>query len=118
MGRYYYGDIEGKFWFGVQSSTAPERFGCEPNTEIINYYVDDDSVEVIKEELKSIEDKLGDNLQRFDSFFEKHNGYNDAMLLNEGLSPELLEDYADYGLGKKILECVEHNGTCSFTAEA
>ena len=20
MGRYYYGDIEGKFWFGVQSS--------------------------------------------------------------------------------------------------
>lgn len=23
MGRYYYGDIEGKFWFAVQPSTDP-----------------------------------------------------------------------------------------------
>ena len=27
MGRYYNGDIEGKFWFAVQSSDASERFG-------------------------------------------------------------------------------------------
>ena len=29
MGRYYHGDIEGKFWFGVQSSTDAEFFGVE-----------------------------------------------------------------------------------------
>ena len=29
MGRYYTGDIEGKFWFGVQSSYAPENIGGE-----------------------------------------------------------------------------------------
>ena len=27
MGRYYSGDIEGKFWFAVQSSNAADRFG-------------------------------------------------------------------------------------------
>lgn len=28
MGRYYSGDIEGKFWFGVQSSHDGEFFGA------------------------------------------------------------------------------------------
>ena len=29
MGRYYYGDIEGKFAFGIQSSYDPEEFGTK-----------------------------------------------------------------------------------------
>jgi hypothetical protein len=29
MGRYYHGDIEGKFWFGVQSSYDADFFGVE-----------------------------------------------------------------------------------------
>jgi len=29
MGRYYYGDIEGKFWFGIQSSTDASFFGAD-----------------------------------------------------------------------------------------
>jgi hypothetical protein len=29
MGRYYYGDIEGKFAFGIQCSYDPEEFGCD-----------------------------------------------------------------------------------------
>ena len=32
MGRYYEGDIEGKFVFGAQSSTAADRFGVEGTT--------------------------------------------------------------------------------------
>jgi hypothetical protein len=41
MGRYYSGDIEGKFMFATQSSTAADRFGSsyyEPNH--VNYYFD------------------------------------------------------------------------------
>ena len=29
MGRYYSGDIEGKFWFAVQDSDDADFFGCE-----------------------------------------------------------------------------------------
>ena len=30
MGRYYYGDIQGKFWFAIQSSDDATYFGIEP----------------------------------------------------------------------------------------
>ena len=29
MGRYYSGDIEGKFWFAVQDSDDADHFGIE-----------------------------------------------------------------------------------------
>ena len=56
MGRYYSGDIDGKFWFGVQSSTVGEdRFGCvEYNPDIVEYYADKEMLPTINEELKSI----------------------------------------------------------------
>jgi len=41
MGRYYDGDIEGKFWFGVQPSNDGEFFGCvEQEPTDINYYTE------------------------------------------------------------------------------
>lgn len=39
MGRYYYGDIAGKFWFAIQSSDDPENLYCENNGNIMNYKV-------------------------------------------------------------------------------
>ena len=33
MGRYYHGDIEGKFWFAVQSSQDADFFGSEASTD-------------------------------------------------------------------------------------
>ena len=41
MGRYYDGDIEGKFWFAVQSSDDGEHFGSEEcSSNIIEYRQD------------------------------------------------------------------------------
>ena len=37
MGRYYHGDIQGKFWFGVQSSSDASHFGVEP-TQMYTFY--------------------------------------------------------------------------------
>jgi hypothetical protein len=36
MGRYYYGDIEGKFWFGVQSSFDADNLGVKHTEEYID----------------------------------------------------------------------------------
>lgn len=118
MGRYYSGDIEGKFWFGVQDSTVGERFGCVPLEQpYIDYYIDEDDKQSIIDELKAIEDKAGDELKKFDDFFNVNNGYNDQMLIDAGLDIKLLGEYADYKFGKKLLACVEENGNCNFTAE-
>ena len=56
MGRYYYGDIQGKFMFAVQPSNAHERFGAveyEPN--YISYTIDRDKYDHIVKELNSID---------------------------------------------------------------
>jgi hypothetical protein len=118
MGRYYSGDISGKFWFAVQSSDAADRFGStghQPN--YIEYYFDEGDLEYVQAELKRIEDKLGDKLQVIDKFFEENNGYSDEKLEKAGIARHELREFADYGLGKKIEQCIIDNGYCEFTAE-
>ena len=46
MGRYYEGDIDGKFWFAVQDSDDGEFFGAEQQeSNWIDYYLDKTSFE-------------------------------------------------------------------------
>jgi len=118
-GQVFFGDIDGKFWFAVQSSNAASRFSadaeCEPSS--ISYYFDEENLEEVQEELKRIEDKLGDNMTKFFKFFSEHDGYNEQMLVEAGIPVAMLEDYADYLLGKKIEKCIIQTGQCSFEAE-
>jgi hypothetical protein len=118
MGRYYNGDIDGKFWFALQGSDAADRFGVtgeQPN--IITYYFGEEDLEGVELEIKNIEESLGDKLQLIDKFFEERNGYNDKMLEEAGITQDELRDYADLGLGKQIRDCIIENGQCSFEAE-
>ena len=118
MGRYYSGDIDGKFWFALQGSNAADRFGVtgeQPNTLI--YYFSEDDLEGVEAEIKNIEESLGDKLQLIDKFFEERNGYNDKMLEEAGITTDELRDYADLGLGKQIRDSIIENGQCSFEAE-
>lgn len=118
MGRYYNGDIEGKFWFAVQSSNSADRFGVSGHVpEYIEYNFYEDDKQGVEEELKRIEKALGDQLEKLDAFFEKHTSYRDEMLAENGISVSKLGDYADYKLGKKILDCINEYGQCQFTAE-
>jgi hypothetical protein len=118
MGRYYNGDIEGKFWFGVQSSTAADRFGVEytePN--YVDYYYSEEDLEGVRREIKKIKKNLGDKLKIIEDFFDKNNGYNDKQLHDIGINTEDLSEYADLRLGIQIRDCIIDNGECSFQAE-
>ena len=119
MGRYYSGDINGKFWFGVQSSGAASRFGgTESEPRFIEYYFDkEDDLESVEAEIKDIETTLGDKLKVIEDFFSKNDSYNDEMLEKIGISKEDLSDYADLGLGIQIRDCIKDRGYCSFNAE-
>ena len=114
MGRYYDGDISGKFMFGVQSSTAADRFGSpysEPS--YVDYYFDEDQLPTINAELNSLKAAF----DKVSKFMEKHKTYSNKMLKEANISTKELSDYADYRLGKQIKDCVEEQGSCSFTAE-
>lgn len=118
MGRYYTGDIEGKFWFAVQSSNAADRFGVigsDPN--YLEYWFDESNLEEVEAEINNIQDSLGDKLKIIEDFFEKNNGYTNEMLKEADITEEELSEYADLKLGIKIRDCIKENGQCSFQAE-
>ena len=129
MGRYYTGDIEGKFWFAVQSSDAPSRFGAqeyEPN--FINYYFDEEQLDEVTKELDIITKNMQGNIERLNDFFAQTNGYNTEMIIdwykkeyketiNEEKVKGMLVEYADYVLGKEIAECIKEKGECNINAE-
>jgi hypothetical protein len=118
MGRYYSGDINGKFWFAVQSSDAADRFGVTGQTpNYLTYYFDEENLEDVETEIANIEESLGDKLKILDDFFAKVNGYRDEDLEAIGISRADLSDYADLELGRKICDCVKEHGSCSFDAE-
>ena len=123
MGRYTSGDIDHKFLPTVQKSDAADRFGVTGyQPEELYYHFDEDSLPGIKQELKNIEEFLGDNLVKMNKFFEENTSYLDEKLaeylnVDEKEAKNILKDYADYELGLKIAEAVQSTGQCEFTAE-
>jgi len=136
MGRYYSGDIEGKFWFAVQSSDDASFFGGSedevyhqdengddyPEPSEIEYFFQTGDLEEIDHGIKECLSQLGDRKGQLDAFFARLDGYNDVMV-SESLEIDikevrpLLEWYARLELGVKIRDCVKKKGQCSFTAE-
>jgi hypothetical protein len=118
MGRYYSGDIDGKFWFAVQPSNSADRFGVIGHVpEYIEYNFYEEDKQGVEEELKRIEKALGDQLQLMEDFFSNHGSYSDDKLTENGIDMSKIGEYADYKLGQKILDCINENGYCEFTAE-
>ena len=118
MGRYYRGDIEGKFWFGLQASDCASRFGGEANEpQYIEYRFDEDDLDGIKLEIANIENSLGENLQKIRDYFKNNNGYTTEDLRAMGITDEMLSDYADLELGIQIRDCVIAEGSCNFDAD-
>ncbi len=119
MGRYYSGDIEGKFWFGVQPSDAADRFGKTGQTPAyLEYSYEIDDFPIVMEEIASIEANLGDKKAKMDEFFEGKISYSREQLFAEcGITEEDLSEYADLLLGYKIANSLKENGKCEFTAE-
>ena len=123
MGRYYTGDIEGKFWFGVQASDDASFFGgeeIEPN--YLEYYFDETRLSAIAEGIAECKKQLGDHLSKLTAFFNQNNGYSDGELMqyldvDAEKKQRLLVWYARLELGEKILACVQRSGSCTFEAE-
>ena len=118
MGRYYSGDIEGKFWFAVQSRSAADRFGVsgyQPEVSVYNFEQED--LEGVETEIANIEEALGDKLKVIEDFFASRESYNDKMLEEAGITKEELSEYADLTLGIKIRDCIKENVSCTFDAE-
>lgn len=119
MGRYYSGDINGKFWFAIQSSNAADRFGVKGDypTSYLEYYFNEDDLDNVNAEINKIKGSLGFKMVVIEKFFEENSGWDDKMLEEAGITHKELEDYADLELGIKIRDCIVSKGDCAFDAE-
>ena len=123
MGRWCSGSIDHKFWVGIQSSDAADRFGVTGHQpEELYYQFGEEDLPGIYQELSNIATNLGSNLILLHKFFEENDSYSDekvAEYLNvePDAMQKILKDYADYELGLKIAEAVRTTGQCEFTAE-
>lgn len=124
MGRYYVGDIEGKFMFGVQSSNCADRFGYIGEPTYLTYNFDESHLPQIEDELDRIRlCTLGeDKLNKLNEFFKDRGAYNHEELakylsIDKSEVVLILSEYADYKMGLEIKKCIEENGDCFFEAE-
>ena len=128
MGRYYTGDIEGKFMFGVQSSDDADFFGVEGDARFLNYSYSEEDLPKVEEGVKECEGVLGEYLKHIDQFFKENDSFNSERLakylsnvLDKNVTEENtrfnLEWYARLELGKEIRDCIKEHGQCNFEAE-
>ena len=129
MGRFYNGDISGKWAFAVQSSETPKRFGGEETT--IEYGICNN--DAFQEAMKKIKTSLGESIKIFDEFFAKKSSYNNEKLVEffqekgtnytDNISmvdiEYLLPNYVDYQFGLKVAKYFEESGEeyCSIVSE-
>jgi len=128
MGRYYHGDIEGKFMFGIQSSSDADFFGVEGQASYLNYYYSKEDLPKVEVGIKECEGVLGEYLNHIDQFFKEKDSYNNEQLskyltdkLGKGVTENNvafnLEWYARLELGREIRDCIKENDQCYFEAE-
>lgn len=121
MGRYYYGDIEGKFGFGIQPSTAPEDFlGAEPVRITYSWSGKDE----IKQRIDRIKQEMKHRYDQLELYFSKKSTYTNEELaeymhITEAELKDTLLDYYNYKLGEKVYNYMVENDTdcCQIDAE-
>ena len=107
MGRYYNGDVNGKFMFAVQSSDAHTRFGAEEvERGYIDYEMSRDKYDDIVKELDSIDEG---SIERVSKMFEDNTGYNDEIQKQYNVTEHDLSEYADYRIGKQVKDYFDDN---------
>ena len=68
MGRYYHGDIEGKFMFGVQSSTDADFFGVEGEATHLSYGFNNEDLPKVEEGIKECGREIRDCVKENDYY--------------------------------------------------
>jgi hypothetical protein len=121
MGRYYNGDIEGKFWVAVQPSNAADQFGVEGIApEYLDYNFYEEDIPAVKYGIKKIEDRRLDfkKVQRVLQFYGGINGITKMNVDRSGdYRAKRFVTTLTWPLVKKILKHLVENGDCHFTAE-
>ena len=77
MGRYYRGDIEGKFMLGVQASDYADFFGIKGEAKELVYHFSEYQLNDIHKGIASCYEHIVMSKERLDKFFDENDMDND-----------------------------------------
>ena len=123
MGRYYHGDINGKFQFAVQSSADADFFGVKGyQPEHFFYNFEKDDLANVEKGIEDCKKELRDYREKMDKFFKNKDYFNrddlqEVLGTDEDKVRNLLKWNARLHLGNEIKSCIEKNNQCHFEAE-
>lgn len=122
MGRWTTGDIEHKFWLGIQSSDAASQYGGESEVNYIpySYYgMDEFDIKQLDTNIKMFNTALNLNISRSTDPNWFYDWINSKTTLEqkEYDQKNITELAADIQLGLKIFQKILTNGECHFKAE-
>ena len=125
MGRNYFGDIDGKFGFAVQSSDDADFFGVtgyQPN--ILKYEFEKDDLDKVNEGIKKCKEEslIVKHLDKYNEITKDENYINHGTTSSQlGIDDNTFNDFlklnARLHLGLQIKESIETKGQCYFEAE-
>ena len=125
MGRYYWGDIDGKFGFAVQKSNDADFFGVTGYQPLhLNYEFEEDDLDKVNEGIKKCKEYslMVKHLDKYNEITKGENYINSRSVssqlgINENTFNNFLKVNARLHLGLQIKESIEKNGQCHFEAE-
>tara|TARA_R100001377_G_C3189087_1_gene109816 strand:+ start:1176 stop:1559 length:384 start_codon:yes stop_codon:yes gene_type:complete len=126
MGRYYHGDIEGKFGFAIQQSNDADFFGVigvEQNSPL-TYEFEKDDLNNVNEGIKKCKEEnlMVKHLNKYNeitknSSYINHEETASQLGIDEDTFWDFLKINARLHLGLKIKQSIETIGQCHFEAE-
>ena len=123
MGRHYYGDINGKFQFAIQSSGDADFFGVKGyQPEHFFYNFERDDLKNVNQGIEDCEKELGDYGKKMDKLLKNKDYFNredlqKSLKIDKNKMQSLLKWNARLHLGNQIKSCIEKKGRGKFEDE-
>ena len=126
MGRYYWGDIKGKFGFACQSSDDADFFGVTgiEYDSPLSYEFEKSDLDKVNKGIKKCKEYslIVKHLDKYNEITKGENYINSRSVssqlgINENTFNNFLKVNARLHLGLQIKESIEKNGQCRFEAE-
>ena len=126
MGRYYHGDIEGKFGFGCQSSDDADFFGVTgiEYDSPLSYEFEKSDLDKVNEGIKKCKEEnlIVKHLDKYneitkDKTYINREEISSQLGIDDDTFWKFLKINARLHLGLQIKESIEKKGQCYFEAD-
>ena len=116
MGRYITGDLDFKFWFGIQATEDILEYGVEEELDYIPVVVEFSKLKEIKEKVKRFKKEFRESFKMSYKMFRKKLDKKGCLESSDDKEThtkkwrKMLEKASKISLGEKVLKALKEKG--------